>query len=380
MKVLITVGIFPPDIGGPATFVPKITNYLQNELGYEVEILTLSERNKLGEKSHLKVTRIDRNLAIIFRWIKTILTVYKLGKDKDLIFVNGLGTETTIANIFLKKKIIRKIVGDPVWERAFNKGKTIKYFDDFQVENFGISISLQKMVRNFSIKKSDIIVTPSQHLKNFILNLGFKNKIVVISNGVNIPDKSANLFKGNQINLIIVSRLVTHKNIGVIIEAMSDLNNPLIRLNIIGEGPELNQLKSISQNFNIKDNVIFHGKQNRDEINHFFMNSDLFIQASNYEGLPHSLLEAMSFGIPVLCTPVGECKEILANGDRGYMLDLPVSKDDIKSKINKIISEKNIANIKGQKGKDFVSKGYNLSNTFNDYKNLFTNLFEEENK
>ena len=380
MKVLITVGIFPPDIGGPATFVPKITNYLQNELGYEVEILTLSERNKLGEKSHLKVTRIDRNLAIIFRWIKTILTVYKLGKDKDLIFVNGLGTETTIANIFLKKKIIRKIVGDPVWERAFNKGKTIKNFDDFQVENFGISISLQKMVRNFSIKKSDIIITPSQHLKNFILNLGFKNKIVVISNGVNIPDKSANLFKGNQINLIIVSRLVTHKNIGVIIEAMSDLNNPLIRLNIIGEGPELNQLKNISQNFNIKDNVIFHGKQNRDEINHIFMNSDLYIQASNYEGLPHSLLEAMSFGIPVLCTPVGECKEILANGDRGYMLDLPVSKDEIKLKINKIISEKNIANIKGQKGKDFVSKRYNLSNTFNDYKNLFTNLFEEENK
>ena len=82
MRILVTVGIFPPDIGGPATFVPKITNYLQNELGYEVEILTLSDRNKLGEKSHLKVTRIDRNLAIIFRWIKTILTVYKLGKDK----------------------------------------------------------------------------------------------------------------------------------------------------------------------------------------------------------------------------------------------------------------------------------------------------------
>ena len=72
------------------------------------------------------------------------------------------------------------------------------------------------------------------------------------------------------------------------------------------------------------------------------MNTDLFIQASNYEGLPHSLLEAMSFGIPVLCTPVGDCKEILGNEDRGYMLDLPVSQENIKSKIAKIINEKDI--------------------------------------
>ena len=43
MKILVTVGIFPPDIGGPATFVPEIVNYLQNEHNYEIDILTLSD-------------------------------------------------------------------------------------------------------------------------------------------------------------------------------------------------------------------------------------------------------------------------------------------------------------------------------------------------
>ena len=62
----------------------------------------------------------------------------------------------------------------------------------------------------------------------------------------------------------------------------------------------------------------------------------------------------MSYGIPVLCTPVGECKEILGNEDRGYVLDLPVSKDNIKSKINEIVNEKNVATIKGQEGRDFI--------------------------
>ena len=376
----MTVGIFPPDIGGPATFVPKIAKYFQDELNYEIEILTLSDNKNSNINDDFSVKRIDRNLPIIYRWLKTIFTIYKLGKNKDLIFVNGLGTEATIANIFLKKKIIRKIVGDPVWERAYSKAKISESFDEFQVKNYGFSISLQKKVRSFSIKKSDIVVTPSQHLKNFILNLGFKNKIEIINNGVFIPEENTNIFTNDQINITIVSRLVSHKNIKKIIRAISDLNDPLIYLNIIGDGPELNQLQKISLESNNKDNIIFHGKLNRDEINHIFLNSDIYIQASNYEGLPHSLLEAMSYGIPVLCTPVGECKEILGNEDRGYILDLPVSKNNIKSKISEIIGEKNIANKKGERGKDFINEKYNLTNSFNLYKNLFTRLLEEEYK
>ena len=380
MRVLVTVGIFPPDIGGPATFVPKIAKYFQDELNYEIEILTLSDNKNSNINDDFSVKRIDRNLPIIYRWLKTIFTIYKLGKNKDLIFVNGLGTETTIANIFLKKKIIRKIVGDPVWERAYSKAKISESFDEFQVKNYGFSISIQKKVRSFNIKKSDIVVTPSQHLKNFILNLGFKNKIEIINNGVFIPEENTNIFTNDQINITIVSRLVSHKNIKKIIRAISDLNDPLIYLNIIGDGPELNQLQKISLESNNKDNIIFHGKLNRDEINHIFLNSDIYIQASNYEGLPHSLLEAMSYGIPVLCTPVGECKEILGNEDRGYILDLPVSKNNIKSKISEIIGEKDIANKKGERGKDFINEKYNLTNSFNLYKNLFTRLLEEEYK
>ena len=380
MRVLVTVGIFPPDIGGPATFVPKIAKYFQDELNYEIEILTLSDNKNSNINDDFSVKRIDRNLPIIYRWLKTIFTIYKLGKNKDLIFVNGLGTEATIANIFLKKKIIRKIVGDPVWERTYSKAKISESFDEFQVKNYGFSISLQKKVRSFSIKKSDIVVTPSKHLKNFILNLGFKNKIEIINNGVFIPEENTNIFTNDQINITIVSRLVSHKNIKKIIRAISDLNDPLIYLNIIGDGPELNQLQKISLESNNKDNIIFHGKLNRDDINHIFLKSDIYIQASNYEGLPHSLLEAMSYGIPVLCTPVGECKEILGNEDRGYMLDLPVSKNNIKSKISEIIGEKNIANKKGERGKDFINEKYNLTNSFNLYKNLFTRLLEEEYK
>ena len=55
-------------------------------------------------------------------------------------------------------------------------------------------------------------------------------------------------------------------------------------------------------------------------------------------------------------------------------------KNNIKSKISEIISEKNIANKKGERGKDFITEKYNLTNSLNLYKNLFTGLLEEEYK
>ena len=58
MRVLVTVGIFPPDIGGPATFVPKIAKYFQDELNYEIEILTLSDNQNLNIKDDLSLIHI----------------------------------------------------------------------------------------------------------------------------------------------------------------------------------------------------------------------------------------------------------------------------------------------------------------------------------
>ena len=62
------------------------------------------------------------------------------------------------------------------------------------------------------------------------------------------------------------------------------------------------------------------------------------------------------------------------------MLDLPVTKESIKSKIVEIISQKDIANIKGQKGRDFVFEKYDFKNTLKLYKNLFEKLLKVENK
>ena len=360
MDILITVGIFPPDIGGPASFVPKIAKYLINK-GHNVKIICLSDKEHLTYKDDINVIRINRSSPIIFRWLKTIVKIYSNSKKSDLIFVNGLGTETTIANLFIRKKVIRKIVGDPVWERVYNKNLIDESFDDFQENNHGLSISLQKMIRNWSINKSNLIITPSQHLKNFIDKIGFDKNIFVINNGVNIEQHNKVVLENNIIQLLVVSRLVSQKNIDLIIKAVKVMENENIILNIVGDGSEINNLKLLVKKYELDKKINFIGKIENTKLNEYLKNADIFIQASNYEGLPHSILEAMNFEIPILSTDVGGCSVLLNKGERGYIIPMPVSEVEISEGIRKIINNKNEAKSKARLAKNYLNQEHNFN-------------------
>ena len=374
MDILITVGIFPPDIGGPASFVPKIAKYLINK-GHNVKIICLSDKEHLTYKDDINVIRINRSSPIIFRWLKTIVKIYSNSKKSDLIFVNGLGTETTIANLFIRKKVIRKIVGDPVWERVYNKNLIDESFDDFQENNHGLSISLQKIIRNWSINKSNLIITPSQHLKTFINKIGVDNKILVINNGVTIQETNNKVFQNRIIQLLVISRLVTQKNIDLIIKAVKVMENEGIILNIVGDGSEINNLKNLVENYELEEKVNFIGKIENAKLNEYLSNADIFVQASNYEGLPHSILEAINYEIPILSTEVGGCSVLLNKGERGYIIPLPISETGISDGIRTIINNKKEAMSKAKVAKEFLNQQHNFNMNADIYHENINEMF-----
>ena len=374
MDILITVGIFPPDIGGPASFVPKISKYLINK-GHNIKIICLSDKEHLDYKDEFSVIRINRNLPIISRWVKTIVKIYNVSKKSDLIFVNGLGTEATIANLFSRKKVIRKIVGDPVWERVYNKKLINESFDDFQENKHGIFISLQKIIRNWSINKSNLIITPSQHLKTFINKIGVDNKILVINNGVTIQETNNKVFQNRIIQLLVISRLVTQKNIDSIIKAVKVMENEGIILNIVGDGSEINNLKNLVENYELEEKVNFIGKIENAKLNEYLSNADIFVQASNYEGLPHSILEAINYEIPILSTEVGGCSVLLNKGERGYIIPLPISETGISDGIRTIINNKKEAMSKAKVAKEFLNQQHNFNMNADIYHENINEMF-----
>ncbi len=370
MNILITVGIFPPDIGGPASFVPKISDFLI-ENGHNVKIICLSEVGSIHTEDNLDVIRIKRSNNLPIRWIKTIYQIVKNGRRRDLIFVNGLGVESTIANLILRKKLIRKIVGDPVWERAYNQKRTNESFDEFQNNKHSFIIEIQKLLRNWSINSAELVVTPSDHLKSFVSGIGFNNKILKINNGVDITDiKRANVHKVD-INLIIISRLVVQKNINIVIEAMKLLDNKNLKLRIIGEGGEFDKLESKIQDLNLQNRVQLVGKIDNRRISQFLLTADIFIQASEYEGLPHSVLEAINYEVPILSTEAGGCKDLLNDGERGFIIPMPPDKKIIAENISFMIKNKAEATKRAAEAKAFITKKYNFLVQANQYMEIF---------
>ena len=370
MNILITVGIFPPDIGGPASFVPKISNFLI-ENGHNVKIICLAEVENNHTEDNLDVIRIKRSNSLPIRWIKTIYQIIKHGKKSDLIFVNGLGIESTIANLLLKKQLIRKIVGDPVWERAYNQKKTAESFDEFQNNKHSFLIELQKLLRNWSINSAEIVITPSDHLKSFVSGLGFSNKILKINNGVDITDiKKSNVHKAD-VNLLIISRLVIQKNINLVIEAMELLDNKNLKLSIIGEGGEFSKLEAVINDLNLQNRVQLLGKIENNKVSQFLLTADIFIQASDYEGLPHSVLEAINYEVPILSTEVGGCKDLLNGGERGFIIPLPQDKKIIAENIIFIIDNKDEATKRAAAAKAFISNKHNFLVQANQYMEIF---------
>jgi len=370
MNILITVGIFPPDIGGPASFVPKISNFLI-ENGHNVKIICLAEVEHNYTEDNLDVTRIKRSNSLPIRWIKTIYEIVKNGKKSDLIFVNGLGVESAIANLLLKKQLIRKIVGDPVWERAYNQKKTNETFDEFQSNKHSFLIEVQKLLRNWSINSAEIVITPSNHLKSFVSELGFGNKILKINNGVDITDiKKTDVHKAD-INLLIISRLVIQKNINIVIEAMELLDNKNVKLSIVGEGGESSKLESVINDLNLQNRVQLLGKIDNNRISQFLLTADIFIQASDYEGLPHSVLEAINYEVPILSTEAGGCKDLLNDGERGFIIPIPPDKKIIAENITFIINNKGEATKRADAAKAFISKEYSFLVQANKYMKIF---------
>ena len=375
MKILITVGIFPPDIGGPASFVPKIAKLLQ-ENGFEVTIICLSNEKIVDNESY-KIIRILRNQNLMIRWIKTIFKMISNGRNADTIFVNGLPMEAYIANLFLRKKLIRKVVGDWAWERGRNKGIIDDSFDEFQKNKHNLHLEIAKFSRGWTATKADLVITPSVHLKNVVKNWGVsENNLKVIYNGTKIQSKITK--KENEVlHFITVGRLAPWKNIDKIIQAMAILNEKGFNFifNIVGSGPLNENLKILVKELKLENKIFFLGQKNTEELNKIYLDSDIYIQASGYEGLPHVILEAINFNLSIISTPIGGTNEILLDGKNGWVLKLKDKKApdefDLQEIIYELVDNKTKSNNLIHNAKEYLIENFDEDKNLNKYIELF---------
>src|SRR4051812_10171387 len=117
MKIVLATPIYPPEIGGPATYTKELAERLHNR--HELTIVAYTDVQEAFPGTKLVAVSKRRPLAI--RLIKFFLAVLKVSRNADLIYVQNAmaaGLPVVLASMITDKPFILKFVGDEAWERA----------------------------------------------------------------------------------------------------------------------------------------------------------------------------------------------------------------------------------------------------------------------
>jgi len=324
MKILIVTGIFPPDIGGPATYVAEMAKAFMQK-GHQITVVTTSEPAWLDSddsKYPFLVLRMNRRMNLGWRPFYFTKTIFHYVRKADVVLANGVFLEATVASLLAGKSIVHKIVGDPSWERARNRDWTRDSFEVFQKTRYGFKLESLRKLRTFVARRANKIIVPSRYLATWVGRWGIpRNKLLVIYNSVPPLDlvvpKPIPLT--SPVKLVTACRLVSWKGVDSIIQATRQMEN--VGLLICGDGPERSNLERLARDLGLTDRIHFAGQRERRDTLALMAGCDIFVLNSTYEGFPHVVLEAMSLGLPVISTSVGGIPELVRNGKTGILIN-----------------------------------------------------------
>ena len=353
MKILLVTGIYPPDVGGPATFIPRMAQYL-SERDIQVEVLTLAGGEKSVEENSWKVKKINRQIIFPIRFILTVLTAIKSLRTCDAVFVNGLHEELGLALRFVKRKSVAKIVGDPVWERSINSGKTNLSIEEFNISKLNLSNSLQRKLLVNSLNQFNFVISPSQGLVDLVKCWGVSAETFFLPNGIeNLEDSSSEI----KFDLITVSRLVKWKQVEAVIRSASVLK---LDICIVGDGPEKNSLLNLANQLECR--ATFMGKIDEDEAINLIKKAKIYVLFSTYEGLSFSLLQAMNLGKAIVVSNARGNIDVITNGLDGLVVDMN-DQDALTETLKNLSLNKDLRNKLGLKARETALDRYSLEKT-----------------
>jgi len=346
-KVLITSGVFPPDIGGPSRMIEQLASDLKKAedfkgANFDIKIVTLTENDNINRG--YPVFRVDSKIGFARK-------LWKIRKDFDVIYTFDLYTagffSWLIGKIFLRKKLVVRFAGDSAWELAYNRGQIKDDVITFQKKFYGFSVALHKLLRKWILRGADRVIAVSEYLKKAAEGIGVnEGKISVIYNSVDFlhyplldSQQLRNRYDLNGCKVVLtIGRLVPWKGVDLSIKALSKINDEKLKLLIVGEGPDEERLKKIVQDESMSKRVYFAGKVSLDEVIRYYQLADIFVLDSQYEGLSHVLLEALLNYKPIIASRSGGNPEVIEDGVNGLLVDYGDAKQ-LTEAIKKMLTE-----------------------------------------
>ncbi len=318
MKIVLATGIYPPDIGGPATYVHALANELEKE--HEIVVITYgaSQNSKFNplrqgyEGQEIQDSRFDEltvtseargNIIYVskaggpfLRWRRYAKVLQEHATDADIVYAFSsvsCGVPLSLAKLKKPKKVLR-LGGDFCWERYTDRGglKSLR-------EWYGSKPHVQKVMASL-LNTFDHIVFSTKFQEDIYNE--FYSRLPshsVIHNA--LPEGEVRHHeKHDPLRVLFMGRFVGFKNLPRLIRALAPLTN--ITLTLVGHGPMESVVRQLVVRFELQKRVRFMEPQHGGDKRKIFDEHDLLILPSVTEISPNVALEASATGLPVFLT------------------------------------------------------------------------------
>lgn len=273
---------------------------------------------------------------------------------------------------FYRKFIVIKI------SKIFKK-KSILHLhgSEFEVFYKKSSKNVKKLIANIFMTSDCVIVLGERWLK-FIKEIAPEANIQVVNNAVKVPEYTVK-YDEECINILFLGVLIKRKGIYDLIEAinlingMNIANKKKVKFIIGGTGKEEVGVRSLIMKYNLNNCIDMVGWVDGTKKEALLRESNVFVLPSYNEGLPMAILEAMSFGIPVISTDVGSIDEAVIHNNNGYLFKTGDIETLVKY-ICEMVDDENRWKKFSEESKNIVYSKFNITNYFKKFEKIYSDL------
>ncbi len=320
MKVLIISGIWPPDVGGPATHAPEVAEELRAR-GHDVEVVTNAERTPAP--TPYPVHWVSRRLPRGVRHLRAVLLVAQAARRADVVYSTGMVGRSALGSLLARTPLVQKLTSDPTYERSIRYGFYRGDLASYQ-RSAGRRVRALRAMRNFVLRRAARLVIPSESLGGLATDWGIDPaRIEVLPNPVERPElgdrddlRRRHGFEGP--TLVFAGRLSVQKAVDVALDALKRLEG--LDLVLAGDGPDAAKLRAYARELGLNGRARFLGPQPRGTVFELLRAADAVVLSSKWENFPHVLVEALAVGTPVIAAATGGVTEIVRDGENGLLV------------------------------------------------------------
>jgi glycosyltransferase involved in cell wall biosynthesis len=323
MKVLVVSGIWPPDVGGPASHAPDVARWLHDR-GHAVEVVTTASAEPAREP--YRVRWASRRIPKGLLHVRTAALVRARAARADVVYTTGMFGRSAAGSLAARRPYVVKLTADPAFERARRRGIVGGRVEEFQSGGGGLRSRALRLARDAELGRAAHVFCPSAWLAELAVSWGVPaDRVSVLPNPSPAPhklparDELQRRLGVNGATLVFAGRLTAQKSLSVAVEAVAQADG--VELLVAGEGPDREPLERLAGELGIGERVRFLGPQPRERVLELFRAADAAILSSSWENFPHTVVEALTVGTPVLSTRAGGVAEVVEHERNGLLVE-----------------------------------------------------------